>query len=226
MSIPAALATPTPRVQTPVFLGEWPIVALWPAFALLLAINLVAIAVGPWAFPWVGARATIAFEGGPWTWLSVILLLSTAVSVLVHTVGRSDRRWWIAVAAGFVYLAVDEGLVIHERFDEIAGTDAIRAWGWAIPGVIIAALLASLFARGFLRLEVGTRNRLLLAAATYACGAVAVEVVAGLWESSVGLDRTFFLITTVEEVLEVVGPMLVIRAMARLGPAPRRGLAG
>ena len=188
------------------------------AFATLAAVNLVAIAANPWTFPFGHHHATIAFEGGPWTWLSVGLLLATALVVHAATRRRADHSWWSAVAAVFAYLAVDEGLMVHERFDDLAGITGLDHYGWAIPGSILVLGIAGLFARWFFSLESGLRLRLLVAGGTYLAGALVVEVLAGMWQTSHGEDRVFFLITTIEETLEVVGPMLVIRTMFSLAP--------
>lgn len=195
------------------------------AFGTLLLVDLVAIAANPWTFPLGRQHATIAFEGGPWTWLSVALLVTTALVVHAATRLRADHSWWSAVAAVFGYLAVDEGLMVHERFDDVAGTAGIAHFGWAIPGAVLLLVVAALFARWFFALESPLRQRLLVAGGLYVTGALVVEVLAGLWQTAHGEDRIFFLITTIEETLEVVGPMLVIRTMLSLRP-PASGGAG
>ena len=194
------------------------------AFATVAAVNLVAIAANPWTFPLGHQHATIAFEGGPWTWLSVALLAATALVVHAATRARADHSWWSAVAAVFAYLAVDEGLMVHERFDDLAGTAGIAHYGWAIPGAALLLAIAGLFARWFFSLESPLRNQLLLAGGLYVAGALAVEVAAGMWQTAHGEDRAFFLITTIEETLEVLGPMLVIRTMLRLAPRSSDGV--
>jgi hypothetical protein len=191
---------------------------LFVALAVVLLVNLVAIVVDPWRFPLGHHDATIAFEGGPWTWLSVGLLLVTAWALVAATRDRADRRWWLAVAAGFVYLAVDEGLMVHERFNDVVGSGN-DAYGWALPGAVLALGAALPFARWFFRLEPPLRNQLLVAALLFIGGAIGFEVLAGMRELAVGFDRVFFVLTTIEEVLEVAGPMLVLLAMLR--PAPR-----
>ena len=190
------------------------------AFAVVAAVNLVAIAANPWTFPYGHQGATIAFEGGPWTWLSVGLLVATALVVHAATRQRADRSWWSAVAVVFGYLAVDEGLMVHERFDDLAGTAGIAHYGWAIPGTVVLLAVAALFARWFFGLEPRLRWQLLVAGGLYVAGALVVEVVAGMWQTERGADRVFFLITTVEETLEVIGPMLVIRTMFNVAPRP------
>lgn len=188
------------------------------AFAALAVVNLVAIVANPWTFPFGHEDATIAFEGGPWTWLSVALLAATALVVHAATRHRADHSWWSAVAAVFAYLAVDEGLMVHEHFDELAGTTRLDHYGWAIPGTVLLLVVTGLFARWFFSLESRLRVQLLVAGGLYVAGALVVEVIAGMWQTAHGEDRVFFLITTIEETLEVVGPVLVIRTMFSVTP--------
>lgn len=101
-------------------------------------------------------------EGHPGTILSIALLLATAATAFaIHAERRKDGAgfarliWWL-VGAGFVFLAFDEALEIHERLDaaihvifrmkETAATDRIDDFLILLYGVIGLAALAYFWA--------------------------------------------------------------------------------
>ena len=208
--VPAGVRRGDHWVLRVVSAGVRPLLA---AFALAWMVNLLAILWNPWDVPHFGPDATIAYEGGPWTWLSVLNLLGVAAMTYVVTRGLPDRRWWLATTGLFVYFAADEGLRIHERFDDLAGTSDVLHYGWAIPGVFLVGSVALLFSRWVLRMGEPLRTQLISAGGMFLAGALVIEVLAGLWQTASGDDRVFFLITTVEETFEVVAVLVAARAI-------------
>ncbi len=97
-------------------------------------------------------------EGHPGTILSIALLLATAATAFaIHAVRKKDGAgfprliWWL-IGIGFVFLALDEALEIHEKLDaaihaifrieETAATDRIDDLLILLYGVIGLSVLA------------------------------------------------------------------------------------
>jgi hypothetical protein len=116
---------------------------------------------------------------------SALLLLGSAVLlVLVARVERlqGEQRWfyWVALSLGFVYLAADELVAIHEKFNlplrHLLGVSP-RATTWVIAGVL-GALAAGVFFLPFLRaLPARLASRFVVAGAVYVGSALGLETV-------------------------------------------------
>ena len=111
------------------------------AAAMTLAVLAYALATGD---------ITKAFaEGRPGTYLSMTLLLATAVvsfAIRRRRIAAGARPAaaliWLLIGAGFVFLALDEGFEIHERLDRLihsVGGFEETAWTDRIDDVIILA---------------------------------------------------------------------------------------
>ena len=86
-----------------------------------LGITAVTIAVLVWlGVHWHDAPGKYFRERKAGTYYSGVLLLA-AGAIASRVVGRTDRspgrRFWTVAAAGFVYLALDDVLTIHEEVD-------------------------------------------------------------------------------------------------------------
>ncbi|MGD1856376.1 MAG: hypothetical protein ACFB2W_19230 [Leptolyngbyaceae cyanobacterium] len=95
----------------------------WALLAVLLGINVTVVALSVWAG--VSQRNLQAYlgEGSVITWLSGLQLLAVAfVSLKLYRL-RGQRQWswrspalfWLLISLGFVFLAADELVEIHEQ---------------------------------------------------------------------------------------------------------------
>lgn len=131
-------------------------------------------------------------EGNVPTLFNVLLFLFA--SLLFHYRSRWEKgpaRWpWSLMAFILLFLGVDEGSQIHERFMlftlRILGDGDLRAGGrgwlfyaWYIPYGVASLALIALLVPWFLRLSSNARHGFLLAGATYVSGAVFVEAWSG-----------------------------------------------
>ena len=185
-------------------------------------LNLVAIAWNAWDFPLGGVWATVVYEQNPWTWLSSSLLLVGALLLAVLAQVLPERRWWLLLAGGVALMSLDEIAQLHDRVNHIPALQGVYAMGWVIPAAVGVAIVGWSL-RGFLlRMEPGLRRSLVIAAAVYLAGAMGVEAIAGIYETSRGEDRVFHLISSVEENLELIGAFLLVRTL--IDQARRRGV--
>src|SRR5919106_1923878 len=97
---------------------------------ILLGVTLVMIAVLVWlGIVWHATPSKYFRERRAGTYYSGALLIAAgavAVGVASRTEGPSSRRFWHVAAAGFVYLALDDVLTIHEEIDR--GVHALLGW--------------------------------------------------------------------------------------------------
>lgn len=173
------------------------------------------------------------------TWCSSVLLLTCAASAwLASHRGARSRRGWRALAFALALLSADEVLCVHERVAAwlLAGLAVRRvepAWLWALGGAVVAAFAASLVP--FLRaLPARLRRDLVIAGAVFVTGGLGFEVLGQRYAASHGWrDATYAALSALEELLEMLGALLCLRAITadltgpggtlelRLG-APRR----
>jgi hypothetical protein len=154
---------------------------------------------------------------------SALLLLAAAI-LLALIAGierpREGRLWpyWVVLAFGFAYLAVDELVAIHEKLNrplqDLLGASRDTTT-WVVAGAL-GALAAGAFFLPFLRaLPARLAARFVLAGAVYVGSAVGMEIVlvflgysARAAHGWVGLSAT-----ALEEVGEMAGVALFIWAL-------------
>jgi len=162
-------------------------------------------------------------EGSLAVWFSsVLLLMAGAAAVLIYTVRRHKTddyhgryRIWLAAAACWVLMSLDESASLHEGFKEMMGhvtgttLSGTRLLGdgslwWAVPYAFLLAVVGS-------RLVVDMRDCRLASGALLsgaACYVVAVVVQMG-WIMPESGSRGVML----EEGAEMVGNLLVLLSM-------------
>jgi hypothetical protein len=115
------------------------------------------------------------------------------LAALCHVSGRGEeariRRGWTMLALVFIFLGVDEGSQIHEKFmlwtmrlisNEGAGADlGIFHYAWVIPYSLAAILFVVMIAGFLLRLSARTRTGLIVSGCIFVLGAVVAEMVSG-----------------------------------------------
>lgn len=158
------------------------------------------------------------------TWFSSALLLGAAASAagVAAWAHRTRDRWrwhWSVLAAAFCYLSVDELLRLHERANHQVGkvveTSGVFTFGWWV----LAAPLVVVFAAAYLRFLRGLPSRIglliVVAGTLYVGGALGMEVVGSWLADDRGMLSTpYVLATTTEEVLEMLGAVVFLYAVA------------
>jgi hypothetical protein len=162
-------------------------------------------------------------------WFSALLLLSIGIAMLLAAFRefhlRMGTAWgWLPLGLGFVYLAVDEKVGYHEKFNDILpAMDGVFYHSWvlfAIPALIVVGLVFIPFLRHLPR---GTSTRLFIAGLVYVAGCVGVEMIGSLIRSMGAPPTLYAAAYCVEETLEIVGAVLALRCvMLHLACLPQR----
>lgn len=133
--------------------------------------------------------------------------------------GAANRPFWLLLGVGFLCMAVDETLQLHERLvkpmQHLLGRDTLGVlyFAWVVPAMVVIAAGAIVFPRFLLRLPRRTAVALLVAGAIYLAGAVGMELVGGSYFERHGKDLTYAVLNTIEETLEFVGVIVFITAL-------------
>jgi len=156
------------------------------------------------------------------TFFSMLLLLFAALLLSVITILERKRTashvfHWAILSFGFLIMAVDEIVCIHERLVNPIrrllgnGNHGIFHFAWVIPGIALVLVLALFFLKFCLRLPAKTRLTFLMAAAIYIGGSIGFELIGGYYDELYGLQNlTYSMLTTVEESLEMAGVIFFI----------------
>lgn len=168
--------------------------------------------------PQVRTLVNVNGEANLPTWWNATLLLMIAFGAAVARTLEHEtapRRAWLTVAAVGVLLSLDEVAGLHERLSApVKATGlAVPTYAWVVPGVVIAAIGATVLVVVGRGLPGGTRRRLLLALVLYLVGALGVEAING---TLLDADRLIYYLvgTTVEETIEMSACVLAIGAIA------------
>lgn len=158
---------------------------------------------------------------------STFLLVSAAalfvfIAMVERASGYRDFRQWQILAVGFVLMALDEYLALHERLIEPVrrllggGHMGILYFSWVVPALVLIAALGVYFLPFLRRLPRRTMIALMISAAIYLGGAVGVELFEGWWrEGHAYRTIGFHLLVTLEEGMEMAGVITLIHALLR-----------
>lgn len=163
-------------------------------------------------------------EGNVPTFFSVLLLLGAAglllaVALVSRRLGRPFVGHWHALAAAFLLFAIDEFIQLHELASALLAqavgiTDVRSYYVWLIPAALAGVAVGFAFLRFMLHLPRTLRLRMLLAAGCLVGGAMGLESVAAVHAAFNGITNLpHSLIFTVEELLEMLGVIVLIWAL-------------
>jgi len=154
------------------------------------------------------------------TYFSALMLLSS--SLLLGLIARFVRATkagfyghWVGLSLIFCYLSIDEFASLHESLIEplraLLGTGGLFYFAWTLPALGLLAGFALAYARFFWHLPSAWKGPFATAGLVYVGGALGMEMIGGRYREGLS-EQTFpyALITTVEEVLEMVGIALFI----------------
>jgi hypothetical protein len=159
------------------------------------------------------------------TLFSVALLLIAALHLFVIASLERDRgsKWvphWTVLGLGFLFIAADEFISLHEKLTTpiraIAGGVAGDAfyYGWVAVGLPLVLFLGVFFWRFLTALPALPRWRFLIAGALFVGGALFLEVLGGMTAARWGaMSVTHSILATLEETLEMLGSILFVRAL-------------
>jgi hypothetical protein len=145
-------------------------------------------------------------------------LTSAVIATIKKQVGDRSFKYWQGFALTFAYIALDEFAQIHELFTalkRIWNLSGVFYFIWIIPGSLFV-LFFFLKYFGFLKtLPAKTRSLMIFAGGIFVTGAIGVEMIGGWHTAQFGYHAglTYTLITTIEEVLEMLGVLMLLYAL-------------
>lgn len=151
--------------------------------------------------------------------LLVAALLLATIATLEKSIQSGNATHWWVLATGFLLMAVDESVSIHEMLISpmrklLGGHDlGIFYFAWVVPALGLIVALAIYFLPFVLRLPRRTAIVFLVAAAIYLGGAIGVELIEGKYREANGTDLLFHLMVSLEEGMEMLGALVFIQAL-------------
>jgi hypothetical protein len=154
--------------------------------------------------------------------LLVIVALLLALIAAIKWQGREAFvAHWGALAIGFLYLAVDDMLALHERVSErltIAlepDLPAFLYFAWVIPAAVIVLGLAVAYRSFVLALPGRSQGLFVLSGGVYVLGGLGAEMIgSALYVAHGSTDSLLYqAVATVEEGCEMGGAVLFIYAL-------------
>lgn len=153
------------------------------------------------------------------TWFSAGLWI--LIGVLTGYYARRATRFrfsWGFFSFVAVFLSLDETLELHERLDVIGNQLAPYlpvqlGFTWVIPGVLIAAILCAVLLRLVLSLPRPVMLGLIASGVVFVGGSVGAESLSGMALVNGGSAPSFFVLTLIEETLEMTGLALCLASL-------------
>lgn len=149
--------------------------------------------------------------------LLLCAFLLGAISLARRTAGARYVAHWALLGAIFLYLSVDEALVIHEKLisplQSTLGTGGFLRQAWVIPGAVAVLVFALAYLKFVLNLPARIRTLFVVAGVVYVGGALGMEMVDGYYLSVFGDTLGQELLTNAEEALEMLGVVVLIYAL-------------
>ena len=158
------------------------------------------------------------------TWYSALMLGFCAILLKIIAVGKKQQgdrytKDWQLLSVIFCWLAIDEVVSIHEILIIPEVSEALNLpWFlhsmWVIPGFVFVVWFGKRYSKFVRHLPSNSRRHFIIAACTYIGGALIMEMLGSHFAESIGQQHIVYaLIATVEELLEMIGIVLFIRAL-------------
>lgn len=164
-------------------------------------------------------------EGNVPTLLSVVLLAITGGLLLI--IARARKRdaapfavHWRILALIFFFMAIDEAFGIHELLIQplrsALNAEGFLYFAWVLPGSVLVLVFAVAYLKFLVHLPKKVAALVAIAGVVYVAGALGMEMIGGHYYAvhDRPQDVVYVLLTTIEEVLEMVGVAIFIHALA------------
>lgn len=159
------------------------------------------------------------------TWFSVMLATAggSAQLLLARLVGGTVGRAFLVTGVLLIAMGFDDFAALHERLNGLGGLGGDdAAYTWVIPGAVAGIGLLVAFGLLVLRLRGPARIYLFAGIATVMVAALGLETVSGFFDRPGTSGMPLQIITHVEEFLEALGYILVLRGALLMLRVSRR----
>jgi hypothetical protein len=159
----------------------------------------------------------------PTFYSAVALLLATGLLALTTHANwnreNGQRFYWLLLSFIMLFLTFDEATAIHETigsyFEDYLDASGFLYFMWVVPYGVAVGVLGLFFLKFVFALPAQTRNRFITAGIIFLSGALGLEVF-GAREADINGSETitYCVLYTFEELLEMLGIVLFIYALA------------
>jgi hypothetical protein len=213
-------------------LQKLPRLLIW-LFCTLLILNIIAIffayVTGHASYYGILEKFYFLLENNFPTYFSGVNLL-IAAGLLFHIYNEKnikhtvDNKYWLFLSLVFLFLSIDEIASIHELsirpMQKLLTMGSISSswlfFPWVIAGIILVLVLGIFFLRFYLRLPLRYKFLFGVSAALIIGGAIGLEIIDGHYYNGDVTSKgglIYFLLTTVEESMEMMGEIIFIKAL-------------
>lgn len=156
-------------------------------------------------------------------WYSSLMMMASAALLFLAALqaesqGRGHTRSWLALAAAFAYLSLDEATGIHEVFIEplrgAFGLSGIFYWAWVLPALVLVGGFGLAMVPFLLSLPRRGAALFIASGALFVGGALGLEMASGYVITARGEEAPLVaLLAICEETLEMLGLALFTGAL-------------
>jgi hypothetical protein len=167
-----------------------------------------------WAF-------TIYDEFSLASWWGTLQLAIAAALLAANGIAETRRRWkpyWFILAAIFIYLSIDETVMVHESLINVLAQfhfTGLLFFSWIIPYGIACVILGVIFLPFLRALPIELRLSFILAGALYVGSALGLEAVEGYCATEYGTGWCWQIANVTEEIGEMTALTFFILALLR-----------
>ena len=165
----------------------------------------------------------LSYEVNLPTWYSSMLLLTCALLLFViyraeSRVGAPFRRHWAGLAVIFLYISIDEAVIIHEMLNgplrDALNLGGVFYFAWVLPVALFLLLFLITYLRFLFWLPVRTARLIFAAGAVYTMGALGTELPVSFWYAQHGGDNLIYgLMNAIQESMEIIGASMFCFAL-------------
>ncbi len=152
--------------------------------------------------------------------LFTCFLLLVLIGAIKKGLKNSYLPHWITLAIGFLLMACDEFIMLHEKLIKpmnlLLGNKRsdLFYFGWVLPGAILVVILAIIFIKFLIHLPPRTRWLFIIGAVLYLTGAIVLEMLGGYIVKTFGpMTKQYVIAATIEESCEMSGTIVFIYAL-------------
>ncbi len=150
---------------------------------------------------------------------SFVLTLAGGLLLMIYLVSKQYAQkyiyHWLLLSCIFIFLAVDETISIHEKFNKIghyikAGAEGYLKYPWILPYGLFVLVAGGMFAKFVFALPKKSRNLFIGSAIIYITATIGFEIIEGHVIAHFGVKSYYYLICALEEFLEMTGIIIFI----------------
>lgn len=160
------------------------------------------------------------------TWFASILHAIAAILLALcglhaRSATRGPTRTWFMLAAIFACFSLDETVMLHELLNRVrlplVEPSGYLTFAWVVPGALFTVVVALLSVRLLRSLPRDIARRFVLAGAIFVAGALGFELLGAAHVSQSQSLETLehFVLSSIEETLELAGLLVFIAALLR-----------